>query len=69
LFVVVLDQAPQAHAQRWRATVEGREPTADRWTDAWLAALAQTSDCEMTTFDKGFRSFARLEPHLLSAAV
>lgn len=88
--VVVIDQAPQTHAQHWRANVEKREPGSlaiapsldgrgavlretpfsppDLWTDAWLAALAQATDSEMTTFDKGFRSFPKLKLRLLSAA-
>jgi predicted nucleic acid-binding protein len=64
--IVVVDQAPRTHAQHWRTHIEGREPSADLWTDAWLAALAQATDCEMTTFDRGFRSFAHLRLRLLS---
>jgi len=64
--ICVIDQAPQTHARHWRANIEGRHPTPDLWTDAWLAALAQAADCEMTTFDRGFRSFAKLKLHLLS---
>lgn len=66
--IVLIDQAPQTHAQHWRANVEKREPSADLWTDAWLAALAQATDSEMTTFDQGFRSFPKLKLRLLSAA-
>jgi hypothetical protein len=36
--------------------------------DAWLAALAPATDCEMTTFDRGSRSFAGLELRLLTPA-
>jgi quinoprotein glucose dehydrogenase len=43
--------------------------TGDNDSDQGDMERLVTSDCEMTTFDKGFRSFARLEPHLLSAAV
>jgi toxin-antitoxin system PIN domain toxin len=64
--ITVVDQAPQTHAKHWRINVEGREPSPDLWTDAWLAALAQATDCEMTTFDRGFRSFAKLKLRLLS---
>jgi predicted nucleic acid-binding protein len=67
--IVVVDQAPPTHAQHWRANVEGREPSPDLWTDAWLAALAQATDCEMATFDKGFRSFAKLKLRLLLTAI
>ena len=36
--------------------------------DAWLAVLAQATNCEMTTFDRGFRSFAGLKLRLLTPA-
>jgi len=36
--------------------------------DAWLAAVAQATDCEMTTFDRGFRSFAGSKLRLLTPA-
>jgi toxin-antitoxin system PIN domain toxin len=62
----VNDQVPQAHAKQWRANVTRREPSPDLWTDAWLAALAQATDCEITTFDRGFRSFRNLKLRLLS---
>lgn len=64
--IVPIDQAPQGHARHWRANIAGREPSPDLWTDAWLAALAQATDCNMVTFDKGFRSFAGLKLRLLS---
>lgn len=64
--ILLIDRVPQAHAQHWRANIAGRQPSPNLWTDAWLAALAQATDCEMTTFDKGFRSFARLKLRLLS---
>jgi toxin-antitoxin system PIN domain toxin len=64
----LVDQLPQTHAKHWRANITKREPTPDLWTDAWLAAVAQSSACEMVTFDRGFRSFAKLRLRLLSAA-
>lgn len=67
--IVVVDQVPSTHAGHWRSNVARREPSPDLWTDAWLAALAQATDCEMTTFDRGFRSFAKLRLKLLSPAV
>ncbi|MGH8503317.1 MAG: TA system VapC family ribonuclease toxin [Gammaproteobacteria bacterium] len=63
--VVSADKIPQGHAKHWRANVTGREPTPNLWTDAWLAALAQSLRCEMVTFDHGFRSFAKLTLRLL----
>lgn len=63
--VLVLEQTPTAHAKLWYDNVARREPTPDLWTDAWLAALAQAHDCEMVTFDRGFRSFSKLKLRLL----
>lgn len=45
-----------------------REPSPDLWTDAWLAAPAQVHDCEIVTFDRGFRSYSRLKLRLLEPA-
>lgn len=56
------------HDKRWYACVARREPSPDLWTDAWLAALAQSHDCEMVTFDRGFRSFSKLKLRLLEPA-
>jgi uncharacterized protein len=66
--VLVVDQVPGVHAQRWYENVARREPTPDLWTDAWLAALAQALDIEMVTFDRGFRSFSKLKLRLLEPA-
>jgi len=66
--VEVIEQIPQSHADHWHANINGREPSPDLWTDAWLAALAQATDCTMVTFDRGFRSFAKLKLDLLSPA-
>lgn len=54
--VAGIDKIPQAHSKHWRANATGRQPTPALWTDAWLAALAQSLQCEMVTFDRGFRS-------------
>lgn len=63
--VAEIDQVPPTHAKLWYDHVARREPTPDLWTDAWLAALAQAHDCEMVTFDRGFRAFAKLKLRLL----
>lgn len=63
-----IDQLPQQHHALWYGNVARREPTPDLWTDAWLAALAQAHDCEMVTFDRGFRSFSKLKLRLLEPA-
>jgi toxin-antitoxin system PIN domain toxin len=67
--VTVVEQIPAAHAKLWYDNIARREPTPDLWTDAWLAALAQAHDCEMVTFDRGFRSFPKLKLRLLEPAV
>jgi len=63
--ISLIDQTPQTHTKHWQTNIAGREPTPDLWTDAWLAALAQATDCEMATFDRGFRSFPKLKLYLL----
>lgn len=66
--VELLDQVPAVHGKLWYDNVARREPSPDLWTDAWLAALAQALDCEMVTFDRGFRSYSKLNLHLLPPA-
>ncbi|MEO7241721.1 MAG: TA system VapC family ribonuclease toxin [Variovorax sp.] len=66
--VSVIDQVPSSHATPWLGNVTRREPTPNLWRDAWLAALAQANDCEMVTFDRGFRSFPKLKLRLLEPA-
>lgn len=61
----LLGTVPAAHGKHWLDNVARREPSPDLWTDAWLAALAQAHDCEMVTFNRGFRSFAKLKLRLL----
>jgi toxin-antitoxin system PIN domain toxin len=66
--VEVVDQLPATHNKLWYDYVARREHSPDLWTDAWLAALAQTRNCEMVTFDRGFRSFSKLRLRLLASA-
>lgn len=63
--IEVVAQVPPTHAGLWYDNVARREPSPDLWTDAWLAALAQAHDCEMVTFDRGFRAFSKLKLRLL----
>lgn len=58
---------PPAHAEHLRSLVAGRATGPNLWTDAWLAALALSLDCEIVSFDRGFRSFAGLQLTLLQA--
>lgn len=61
-----IDSEPALHEQRFASLVTAREPTPNLWTDAWLAALALSLDYEMTTFDRGFKSFRGLRVRLLT---
>ncbi len=63
-----LDQTPRSLGESLRQLAAGRQPSINFWTDAWLAALAQSLGCEMVTFDRGFRSFKGLKLRLLTAA-
>jgi uncharacterized protein len=66
--IEVVDQVPASHSKLWYDNVARREPSPDLWTDAWLAALAMAHDCEMVTFDRGFRSYSKLKLRLLEPA-
>jgi uncharacterized protein len=58
---------PPTHAAHMRRLVNGRAATPNLWTDVWLAALALALDCEVVSFDRGFRSFTGLKLQLLKA--
>jgi toxin-antitoxin system PIN domain toxin len=62
-----IEAEPINHEPRFVALISDREPTPNLWTDAWLAALALSLDYEMTTFDRGFKSFRGLKLRLLTA--
>lgn len=66
--IELLDRVPATHGKLWHDNVVRREPSPDLWTDAWLAALAQAHDCEIVTFDRGFRSYSKLKLRLLEPA-
>lgn len=57
---------PSSHEVAFVALVSGRQPTPNLWADGWLAALAQSLDSELATFDRGFRSFKGLKLRFLS---
>jgi toxin-antitoxin system PIN domain toxin len=63
---VQVEHNPAGHETRFVSLVAGRDPTPNLWTDAWLAALAMALDCEMATFDRGFKSFRGLKLRLLT---
>jgi uncharacterized protein len=58
---------PPAHTQHPRMLVARRATSPNLWTDAWLAALALSLDCEMVSFDRDFWSFTGLHLNLLQA--
>jgi toxin-antitoxin system PIN domain toxin len=62
-----VEAEPAIHEVRFVALGSGRESTPNLWTDAWLAALALSLDYEITTFDRGFKSFRGLKLQLLTA--
>lgn len=61
-----IDSEAATHEHRFASLVIGREPTPNLWLDAWLAALAMSLDYEVTTFDRGFRSYRGLRVNLLT---
>jgi hypothetical protein len=63
---VYLDAVPPSHEAFLVSFVTRRQPTPNLWTDAWLAALARSLNCELTTFDRGFKSFEGLRMRLLA---
>jgi predicted nucleic acid-binding protein len=63
---VYIDAEPAGHESRFVRLVSSRVPIPNLWTDAWLAALAMSLDCEIATFDRGFRSFRELKLQLLT---
>jgi predicted nucleic acid-binding protein len=47
----------RAHELSFRRSVHGRESTPNLWTDAWIAALAESADIGLTSYDSGFSAF------------
>ncbi len=64
-----IDAQPAEHESLFASLVSSREPTPNLWTGAWLAALAMSLDYEITTFDRGFKSFRGLRLRLLEITV
>ncbi len=53
------ESEPEAsHESLFRHFVIGRQPSPNLWSDAWLAAHAESHGWRMTSFDADFRSFA-----------
>lgn len=62
---VELPAPKQAHELLFRRYVENRPVTPNLWTDAWLAALAESTGNGLTTFEAGFRRFNLADLELL----
>lgn len=59
-------EAPQrSHELHFRRYVAGRKSTPNLWTDAWLAALAESMAIGLTSFDAGFKQFEMKDFELL----
>jgi toxin-antitoxin system PIN domain toxin len=50
----------------WRRFTQLPQFSAQRWSDAYLAAFAQADGFEVVTFDKGFAQYANLRHRILS---
>lgn len=48
--------------------IQGRSPSPNLWTDAWLAACAVVLELELVTFDRGFLAFGLSRLLLLKAS-
>jgi len=64
---VELSAAGPAHDQLLRKLVSGRKPSPNLWTDAWLAACAESEGIGLSSFDAGFREFKLRDFELLRA--
>jgi toxin-antitoxin system PIN domain toxin len=60
-----IDGQPVERESKFVSLVSSREPSPNLWADAWLAALAMSLNYELTTFDRGFKSFRGLRLRLL----
>lgn len=47
----------EAQLQRWVTPVDGNELPARLWTDAYLAAVAQSASLRLVSFDRDFQRF------------
>ncbi len=50
----------------WRSLTQHQSFSPKVWNDAYLAALAQTVDLEVVTFDQGFAQYKNLRRTILS---
>jgi uncharacterized protein len=52
---------------RWQAFADAPTPSPNRWMDAYLAAFAIEAGLQFVTGDRGFKSYAGLNPIVLDA--
>ncbi len=58
-------ESNSAHEAIFRRYVTGRVPSPNLWSDAWLAAHAESHAWRLTSFDSDFRSFGLTDFELL----
>jgi toxin-antitoxin system PIN domain toxin len=63
---VVFLHEPLAVEVEFRGLTQSSHPSHQRWTDAYLAALAKVTSAQLVTFDNGFKGFPRLDFELLA---
>jgi hypothetical protein len=62
--VIFLDE-PAGIEHDFRARTQAGVPAHHAWTDAYLAAFAKASGCQLTTCDRGFQQFKDVTFELL----
>ena len=60
-----VDVPQKSHEMHFRQNVIGRKPTPNLWTDAWLAALAESMAIGLISFDSDFNQFQLSDFELL----
>lgn len=63
---VVYVEEPANIEADWRSLTETNTFSSKVWTDAYLAAFAQTVDFKVISFDKGFARYPKLKSTILS---
>ena len=63
---VVFAEEPEGIEVAWRSFTQREAYSTNVWSDAYLAAFAQTADFEFVTFDKGFSQYKNRRCTILS---
>ena len=66
---VWIEVPKRSHESYFRRYVTERKPTPNHWTDAWLAALAESMAMGLTSFDAGFKQFKMKDFELLGVKI